>query len=351
MGDRSGVGLSSLGAALRDNYTVWVYPNLRLFFAFEGRSGFTYARFADEHQFVYEDRANAHPVSFLNVPILHRIDSAVVQVAQFRGPQPDSTELAVFGFVPVGRMVRVAPRATVGLKMAAYVRGERFDSIAGEAREERVTVTDTAQFEHRSWRFLVAPGERVVRVEAVAPEVDRFARSQQPLHIRRFDVDSLQLSDILVARRVEPRDSSVHSWHDFLIEPSAGLLKPGEQLGLLWENYNLTPDSAGIAHYTVEVSVKVERLIRDGGLHVQIVGGVLDAVGLSARGDERLAIAYEAEATVTPGGRHVDYLVVDFDRVPNANYEVSVTVTDLITGRQASARREFAVDPLDPGAR
>jgi len=344
-------GPPALWGTLDDNQTFWVYPDLRLFFAFKGRSGFTYVRFADEHQFVYEDRADGQPASFANVPALRRIDSAVVQVAQFRGSRPDSTDVTVFGFVPVGRMTRGAPRATVSLRTAAYVRGERFDAIAENVRDEQVTVADSTQFEHRSWRFLVPPGERVVRVEATTPELERGARSQQIIDVRRFDRDSFQLSDVLVARRLEPRDSTPESWRDFLIEPSPGLLTPGEQLGLLWETYNLAPDSGAIVHYRVEVSVRVGGMLREGGLHVRIVGGVLDAMGLSARGDERLALSYEVEAPAASSGRYVDYLVVDFDRVPSAAYEVTVTIVDLVTGAQASARRQFAVDPLEPGAR
>ena len=344
-------GPPDLWGTLEDNYTVWVYPELRLFFAFEGRSGFTYTRFAGEHQFVYEDRADGHPASFLNVPALRRIDSAVVQVAQFKGRGPDTTDVAVFGFIPVGRMTRGAPRATVALRTAAYVRTERFEPIDDEVRDERVTVADSTHFEHRSWRFQVSPGERVIRVEATSTELDRSARSQQIVEVRRFDRDSLQLSDVLVARRLEPRDSTPASWRDFLIEPSAGRLAPGERLGLLWESYNLTPDSSGVVRYAVELSVRVERVLRDEGLHIQVVGGVLDALGLSARGDERLAVSYEVEAPANPDRRHVGYLVVDFDQVPNADYEVVVAITDLATGRQARTRRTFAVDPLEPGAR
>lgn len=344
-------GPPEVWGTLDDNYTFWAYPDLRLFFAFKGRSGFTYARFADEHQFVYEDRAEGHPASFANVPALRRIDSAVVQVAQFRGPRPDSTDVAIFGFVPVGRMTRAAPRASVALRTAAYVRDERFDAIADEVHDDRVTVADSTQFERRSWRFFVPPGERVIRVEANTPELERGARSQQIIEVRRFDGDSLQLSDVLVARRLEPRDSTPESWRDFLIEPSPGLLAPGEQLGLLWETYNLAPDSSGVVHYAVEISVRVGAILREGGLHVRIVGGMLDAMGLSARGDERLALSYEVEAPAASNGRHVDYLVVDFDRVPSAGYEVTVTIVDLVTGSRASARRHFAVDPVEPGAR
>lgn len=335
---------------LTNNYTVWIYPELRLFFAFSGQSGFSHARFAGDHQHQYEVRANSHPVSFRNLAPLERIDSAVVQVAQFRGQAGDTTELALFGFLPLGRMTQAVGNLEIGLRSAAYVRDARFRPVAQRVEEERVRTADSTHFETRSWRFGVTPGEYFVRVEALSEEVDRAARGAQAVVARRFGRDSLQLSDVLVARRVAPRDSTPESWHDFLIEPSAGRLAPGSPLGLLWEAYNLVPDTTGIARYEVEVTITVETLLRD-ALHLRVIGGVLDAVGLSARGDAELALRYDREARVTPGGRVAEYITVDFDRAPNAEYEVRIRVTDRVSGQVAESRSRFAVDPKEPGTR
>jgi len=95
----------------------------------------------------------------------------------------------------------------------------------------------------------------------------------------------------------------------------------------------------------------VGAIVREAGLHMQVVGGILDALGLSAKGDERLALSYQVEVPASASGRYVDYLVVDFDRVPSADYEVTVTITDLVTRRRVTAHRHFGVDPLEPGAR
>lgn len=329
---------------------LWVYPELELFFVFSGQLGYSHAGFAGEHQYQYETRANAHPVSFRNVPPLHRIDSAVVQIAQFRGQRGDTTELALFGFLPVGRMASNAAMPEVTLTSAAHVRDERFQPVAQRVDEERVQTGDSTHFETRSWRINVQPGQYVVRVEALSEELDRSARGAQAVLAQRFGRDSLQLSDVLVARRVAPRDSAPSSWHDFLIEPSVGRLAPGSSLGLLWEAYNLAPDASGIARYEVEVTVTVQSLLRE-GLGARVIGGVADALGLSARGDDELALRYEREARVTPGGRVVEYLMVDFEQAPSAEYEIRVRLTDRVSGQVAVAARQFAVDPKEPGTR
>ena len=48
-----------------------------------------------------------------------------------------------------------------------------------------------------------------------------------------------------------------------------------------------------------------------------------------AEGDDQLSITYDAQTTVEPGGRHVEYLTLDFGQVPNAEYELRLTITDL----------------------
>jgi hypothetical protein len=201
---------------------------------------------------------------------------------------------------------------------------------------------DSLQVERRSFRFEVEPSQYLLRVEARLPAVGRAARSTSALAVRAYGTDSLTLSDVLVADRVAPRDSNFTRWTDFLLSPSAGRFAPNDPVGLLWEIYNLTPDSLGIARYTVEVRFTVLNVERR-GFAARILGGLGDAVGLSARGDEQVALAYDREAAVPAGGRQVEYLVVDLDDAPLADYGISVRVVDRGTGRTVETLRRIKV--------
>jgi hypothetical protein len=75
----------------------------------------------------------------------------------------------------------------------------------------------------------------------------------------------------------------------------------------------------------------------------RILGGLGDAMGLSARGDDQVALAYDREAAVTPGGRQVEYLMIDLDGAPRAAYRVAVRVFDKVAQRSVEALRRIVV--------
>jgi hypothetical protein len=186
------------------------------------------------------------------------------------------------------------------------------------------------------------PGEYLLRVEARLPGIGRAARSTSSLALRAYGTDSLMVSDVLVTDRVAPRDSAFTRWTDFFLQPSAGRFRPDDPVGLLWEIYNLTPDSLGIAHYTVEVRFTVLNVERR-GFAARIFGGLGDAMGLSARGDEQVALAYDREAAVAAGGNQVEYLMVDLESAPLADYAIAIRIIDQVAQRAVEARRRIVV--------
>jgi hypothetical protein len=150
------------------------------------------------------------------------------------------------------------------------------------------------------------------------------------------------LSDVVVANRLAPRDSAYSRWTDFLVEPSAGRFAPDAPVALLWEIYNLVPDSAGRARYAVELHITVRDIERK-GFAARILGGIGDAVGLSAKGDDEVSLVYNREVTTPPGGRQVEYLTVDLENAPVATYVIMLRVTDKLTQQVAEARRQITV--------
>jgi len=75
----------------------------------------------------------------------------------------------------------------------------------------------------------------------------------------------------------------------------------------------------------------------------RMLGTARTAMVLTARGDEQVALSYDREATGEPGGRQVEYLMVDLDGAPLADYAVSVLILDRVTGRSVEALRRITV--------
>jgi GWxTD domain-containing protein len=324
------------------NTIVWVYNASQLRFVFAMTPGFNRTTFSGDFRTFYNEARDIFPVRFDNVPAVAEMDTMLVQFAQFRGEGTASTELAVYAFMPIGRMARGVDAGDLRLETAAMVRDARMADVQRDRREETIQGGDPQQVERRSFRFEVEPNQYLLRVEARLPGVGRAARSTSALAVRAYGTDSLTVSDVLVADRVAPRDSTFARWTDFFLSPSAGRFAPNDPVGLLWEIYNLTPDSTGVARYTVEVRFTVLNVERKSFV-ARIFGGIGDAMGLTARGDEQVALAYDREVTIAPGGRQVEYLMVDLDDAPLADYGVSVLILDRVTGRSVETLRRITV--------
>jgi GWxTD domain-containing protein len=326
---------------------AWLYRVPQFRFVFTQMSGYAHAYFADESKEALRVDRILSPARFDNVPVYRMMDTIPVQAAQFRGPG-DSTAIAVFGAVPLRRMTAALPLATVPLVSGALLQNRRGVELLRDRRSETVRITDeTPAVQHRSWRLTIGPGEYVLRVEAHVPAHDRAARGVRPFAVRSFWGSWLMLSDLLVAGRVAPRDSTAARWSDYLIEPNGGWFTPGQSVGLLWEIYNLAPDAAGQVAYTVDLRFTIESITRR-NIFAQIAGGIADAVGLTAKGDDRIALHYTHTADATPSRVHVEYLTVDLKDSPEGVYTIEVEVTDLRTGGSVVRRQVIHIDRAPP---
>ncbi len=329
--------------------TVWVYKTSRLRFAFSLVPGYSRAVFAGDHRGFYEQNRAVYPARFDNIPIVRNMDTIEVQVAQFRGDS-NTTEIGTFSFVPVGRMVGEVANVRLPLTTGVIVKDTGMRDVVRLQNREQVLGHDSDQVEMRSARFALEPASSVLlRVEALIAPLNAAARSTRTLDVTDFRPDTFMLSDLLVARKLEPRDSSYSRWTDFLIVPSTGTFRPEEPVSLLWEMYNLEPDSTGEVHYRVSLDIGVDQIERR-TVGAAIIGGIGDALGLSARGDVRTTLEYERKERGRRGGRQVEYVTVELDG-PSGYYFVNTTITDLVSGRTQTLSRRIRRTMSDPGVK
>jgi hypothetical protein len=286
----------------------------------------------------------ALPSDFGNIPLLYDMDTVDVQTAQFRGDAKDTTDVAVFTFAPAGRMSRTAPHIQLQIINALFIKDALFRDV--QRVQDTVTVMggDTMLVERRRARFQLAPSQRLLRAESYLPVIGRAARNQTSLDVRSFAGDTLLMSDVVMAGNLVPKDSTPKHWTDFFMEPSSGRLQPHQTVGLLWEIYNLVPDTVGVVRYHVELRVTVKDIERHGILSI-IPGTIGDWLGLSAKGDDAAALGYNRQARLEAGGRQVEYLTLNLGDAPNGEYEVEVQITDRITGRVVDQVRRLIITP------
>jgi hypothetical protein len=289
------------------------------------------------------------PARFDNVPLFRTLDTVLVQAAQFRG-DGDTTAVVVFGAIPLTRMAESAsPIAGLEFTSGAVVTDSLGRERQRDRRTERVGDAGPDGIVHRSWRLGLPPGPYLLRAEAHIPTLDRGARGMEPLTVRAYPPGPLAISDVLAAARLQPRDSLARRWRDFLIAPNGGRFLPGDSVALLWEVYDLAPDANGVAHFDVQLRITVEAIERR-SFAARIVGGLGDALGLTAEGDDRVSLDYGRHVTLGSDGAVADFVTVELRDAPEGRYTVGVIVRDRTTGAVATRERAILVS-RDPPAR
>jgi len=328
---------------------VWVYQPTRFRFEFALTPGYTRARFAGESREGLRVAQEESPARFDNVPLFHTLDTVLVQVTQFRGGG-DTTAVVIFGAIPLTRIAEAASRiAGLEFTSGAVVTDSLGRELQRDRRSESVREAGPDGVVHRSWRLGLPPGPYLLRAEAYLPTLDRGARGMEALTVRAYPTGPLAVSDVLAAARLQPRDSLARRWRDFFIEPNGGRFLPGDSVGLLWEVYDLSTDTNGVAHFDVQLRITVDAIERR-SFAAQIVGGLGDAMGLSAEGDDRVSLDYDRRVTVGPDGAVAEFVTVELRDAPEGRYTVGVTIRDRATGALATRERVIVVS-RDPPAR
>jgi GWxTD domain-containing protein len=322
--------------------TVWWYPERRLRFVFYQTPGYNYARFAGEFMAYAEEARQVAPVRYDNVPVVSSLDTIAMQVARFRDSAGSATEVVAFARVPVARMLSGLDLTRSTLETGVFVHDRMERQVQERRRTESVTPSEERQFEARTFDVRLAAGEYRLRVEAREPGSGRAARGEMPVAVSRRAA-GLDLSDVVLANRVAPRTDDPRGRRDFLIDPNPAMsFAPGEPVHLYWEVYGLSPDTAGIAEFGVSVAVRLEAIERR-GMMARVVGGAMDAAGLSAEGDDRVVLSYDRERGMSGRDRVPEHLAIDLSGSPPGSYILELTVTDLRTGRSVTRARSFTV--------
>lgn len=318
---------------------MWYYPATNLHFVFRQPPSYGYATFAFEYHEVARERRYVAPVGWTNVPITIAMDSVHVQAVRFRGPG-DSTDLALFAHVPVRRLVDGLDLTSGTVDVAFTLYRGAMRAMERDSVRQIVDTRAPDAVERRTWRRRLAPGEVAYRIEALQAEGGAAARALGSVSLtteRAFG-----MSDVLVADRVAPPADSAYRWTDLVIEPSAGVLRGGQDIGVAWETYGLA-ERDGNVNYRVELQLTVTQVTGRVSLFARIKGGLADLVGLSALGTDRVSLVYDRSRPATEVA--LDYLTLDLTGSPAGRYRLTVQITDLVTNAQTFSNRELVIEP------
>jgi hypothetical protein len=323
--------------------TVWYYPDTKMRFVFVGPPAMNSSRFAGDFMAYAENVRYVAPVSFSNIEARFPVDSIGVQVARFRAEQPGAVDVSVFADLPTAAMLRDTDVHEASLETGFFLSDIRRRTLVADRDTALVRLTDDRPdaVSSRSWHRTLAPGDYLYRVEARQPISGRNARGLAALPVAPFTPGSHQLSDILVARHIGLKsggDKPV-SRDDLLIQPAGRLtFAPGDTIYLSWESYGLVPDSTGVGRARINLALRVDQLHRQTGIEV-FLGSIGDAIGITAKGDDRVALSYDRVVNANAMDRAPDYLALGLGTAPPGTYTLEITVTDQVSNVSATQQR------------
>ncbi|MBI4513528.1 MAG: GWxTD domain-containing protein [Gemmatimonadetes bacterium] len=329
---------------------VWTYGRNGPTFIFQRQPGYRTARFAGEHEQLAADYRYQQP-AFYKIPSLPVLFRIPVQVARFRGVEPEEAVVEIHAGIPLDSLSEGVDVKGRNLEVGFFLLDPE-----GRAVERRVRTLPVARAAEvgaelvrvRSWRLILPPDSfYYVGVEARDPLSWRAATARDTFTAWRFERGPLQLSDILLADFVDPITESPLMRDELRIRPNPALrYEAGAPLYVYYEVYDLEPDSLGFATYDVTLAIRVKSITRGGGF-AQLLGKLADAWGFSIVGDDRVEVKFSREVKLDDRDRVPGWYRVELQEAPAGEYDIRLEVRDRQSGATAIRARSFTVGKRD----
>ncbi len=324
---------------------IWSYGDDGPVFIFQQMPGYLDARFAGDYEFIAENVRYVMPVKYDNIPSIPEMLELPVQIARFKGAEPDEVAVEIHAALPLDSLARDLDMEKGQIETGMFVVNSRGETIIRRVETQILTYSEASHIDElRSWRVLMQPSDVLVAaVEARDQLTWRAAASRDTFTAEAFPANEPALSDILIADVVRPLVEDPTVREDYYIVPNPAMrFGSGEKIHIYYELYGLGTDSEGFASYDVALAVKVEKLYR-GGTFAEFLGALADAWGFSVVGDDRLELTFSREVKIGGRDRLTEYLELDPEKAPPGEYEIRLRVWDRLNERMVTRTRIFKV--------
>ncbi len=260
---------------------------------------------------------------------LRRYD-APVQVAQFR-EKADTSRVEVYYGLPVDELKVSGDTGLRDVKVnqGLFLFDAQWDTLRREIT--RVAKMPFMKYDALKAGYLLAgdwlklaPGRYYVAGEIEDPAVQTLGTFRDTVDVRHFGYDSLEVSDLLMARRVIEREDRPMGRNRFMVLSNPLLqYENNSQVAVYFEIYNLIRDTFGSTHYELTFQVR----------------SLSDAED-SEQAQWATAVSYEQR-----GNRDWEpvYLSLDLGTLMPGSKALRVVVKDMQNGQETIALAQFRV--------
>ena len=333
---RRAEGQGRMPVAFHNRVEIWDYDGFRVVFENpDTRDAYRFkiARVGDS--LIYEfSTLTARLPEYYADPNRWKRYTPPLQIAQFRA-EGDSTRVEVYYALPAEEITHweiTSGIHGVDLRQGLFLFDAAWKEVRREVRQvERmpyVTFSEEGYLYARE-RLSLTPGDYTLCAKAEDQKTGSIGSVRDTLRVRRFGSDALEVSDLLLARRVVERPEGPSGRDRFSILPNpVGKCRRGDQAAFYFEVYNLARDATGNSRYQTTYQVL--------------------ALAPAYAGDEGNKTSPEwvtAVSSTLQGSQPWEprYLALDLAKVAPGLRTFRVVVTDLLNGQKAIASAAFRV--------
>lgn len=311
---------------------TWYYDFARLAFHFRGMPTFGTSFFTDP--VVAAERMDSIPSRWDNI-VTERIDSLPVRFARFRSANTDSVDV-VFTSQPPVTEIRSAAAIEGAVRTDFWLLDEKLKPWIHDSGT--TTAGGSRAFVRR-----LATGNYVYRFEASAESSQRGARALSSMRAGNdpesdFRTTGFGMSDVLLATRVAPRGAG-RRWNEFDYDASAGSIKEGTEVAMLWEAYDFA-EKEGSASYEITFTIQRKYKSLLNRVRARIVSSFSTMIG-NEQTEDRVIYRYARQMPYSTA--IADYITLVLTDLPSGDYDLTVELRDRNGDRSTSKTTRIVI--------
>ncbi len=312
---------------------IWLYPDFRFVFEDEYLSGtYSFARSESpefDYKTIYENMVKEKPQFYQMTPdsMTFPVPSDVVRFVNLKD-SPDITfsyaipldSIRYEGILPVGK----------NIKSGLFVFDENWKKIFEKREKIKLLKEDFVRIDGQPFfasltSANLAPGKYYYALEFEDDFSEKRAKIHAKLVVDNVDTDQVKISEILLAKKIEPVNfSSFQTKDDFQIYPNPlHKYQAQEAIAVYFEIYHLQLDATKKSHYRIDYT------FGEDPNKVSFLNKALMRLGIK-RNPGIVTSSYEYSADKN---RVVHYQYLNFLYKPSTQQKLTIQVTDLVSGK------------------
>ena len=279
------------------------------------------------------------PVVWDNVPVSKLVDTMPVRTTAFRGTA-DSLDIVLAANIPAAKMLKNSELGGImPFNLSSRVIDGRVKTSGVQSTTARVQSDSAPERLKGSWTQRVGPGVNIIRVDAYQPDTRRIAKglvNVDPVRPKGFG-----MSDVLIGTKPAEAATVAERWRDVKMQPTFGTFHVGESIGLVWENYELTPLNGDVKY---RVNITVEPISGEGlgGVVARVRSAIGNALlGQSSTGKNTIDVSFPRTAPAREVT--VESMSLDMGTAKPGVYRLKVEVSDLNSQAKTVRITQFEV--------